>query len=685
MAVQNLFIDEGKKMGSEESLFDQVLWNGQDEPDKSLIQKVLNTLTTPFKKKSVVEYTPVDIGGTIKGDTQNYFHTLDANSGKLSKIYEVETGRAPFPFKPHWEGLLSVSDGGFIKIDDLNLITQLNETSHKHVHTVLKELSFHSIGVEFEFQRTSGENYRHFVLLPAPQNYSAFVGAEGIKDRQKKYQLGVKQLYLYYLKLNNNNYIVIRLEVSIVLMYHGNDFEPVGIIDAVKFFPQIKFGVQEVVFSDEELYPDSGESIFILPENTIHAIGLTLENIPSDVDINTCKVHNLKGRVKMTANNNSSHHLDIEPDGNGNNIDFNHFKSLRLLGIPIPSVVEKYFDTSILNSNLPGFYTDSNYAGKDGKSRFYPYNLPFFVPDPPTWATIFDYVKPNIMKEIEIQAVYGAQDKSVGNADKFKEERKVKYTYPPLSDYALTLVKKSRQGEYDNIHFHGYLGYYADNQLPVAHAPICGFCCFHLHWRWSKLNYKLNSNGVVRKLTGTGDPTRFNGWNDKGINDGSGFNLPLIPPNQSLKIAITNEGKVPFNKEFVVDPGANPITLDTDIKSVWYSVDILHDQTYPEVENRYVILEQGAGYAFRYSEEIEKVFRYVKNVILGFKPAIADMTDLVDILNLPNALDILSTADLFEINYRLMRMSNIGPYSSYEQVPQGDYQPNINNPSMKDL
>jgi len=685
MAVQNLLNDEAKKMGSEESLFDQVLWNGEDDPDTSLIQKVLSTLATPFKKKNLVQYTPVDIGGTIKGDSQNYFHTLDSNSGQLSNIYQGETGQAPFPFKPHWEGLLTVSQGGFIKITDLNLVTQLNQTSHKHIHTVLKELSFHTIGVEFEFQRTSGGTYRHFLLLPAPQNYSSYIGAEGIKDKQSKYQLGVKQQYLYYLKLSNNNYIIIRLEVSIVFMYHGNDFEPVGVIDAVKFFPQIKFGVEEVVFSDTELYPDTGSDIYVLPEDTIHAIGLTLDNLPSDVDINSCKVHNLKGRVKMTANNNSSHHIDVGPDGSGNYIDHNHFAGLRLRNIPIPAEVEKYFNPTILNSNLPGFYTDSNYAGKDGKSRFYPYNLPFFVPDPPTWATIFDYVKPNIAKETEIQAVYGIQDKTSGNIEKFKEERKVKYTYPPLSDYALTLVKKSRQGEYDNIHFHGYLGYYADNQLPVAHAPICGFCCFHLHWRWSKLNYKLNSNMVVRQFTGSGDPTRFNGWNDKGINDGSGFNLPLIPPNQSLRIAITNEEKVPFNKEFVIDPTGNPANLNPDIKSVWYSVDILHDQTDPGIERRYVILEQGAGYAFRYSVNLEDVFDYIKNVISGFNPVIGEMTDLVDILNLPNVFDILTTADLFEINYRLMRMSNIGPYSSYEQVPNGDYQPNINNPSMKDL
>lgn len=685
MAVQNLLIDEGKKMGSEESLYDQVLWNGEDEPDTSVIDKVLNTITAPFQKKSIVQYKTFDIGGTIKGDTQNYFHTLDANTGKLSKIYEGEIGRPPFPYKPYWEGLLSVSNGGFIKITDLNLITQLNETSHKHTHTVLKELSFHTVGVEFELKRTNGQIYRHFVLLPAPPNYSAFVGAEGIKDNQRRYQLGVKQFYLYYLKLSNNNYILIRLEISIVLMYHGNDFEPTGVIDAVKFFPQIKFGVEDVVFSDGELYPESGSSIYILPENLSHTIPLTLDNIPSDVDINSCKVHSLKGRVKMTANNNSSHHINVGQDASGNYVDFNHFKELRRLGIPIPSQVEKYFNPAILNSNLPGLYTDSNYAGKDGKSRFYPYDLPFFVPDPPTWATIFDYTKSNISKETEIQAVYGMQDKSTGNAEKFREERKVKYTYPPQSEYALTLVKKSRQGEYDNIHFHGYLGYYADNQIPVAHAPICGFCCFHLHWRWSKLNYKLNSNQLIRQLSGKGDPRRFNGWTDKGINDGSGFNLPLIPPNQSLRIAITNEDKVPFNKEFVVNPDANPATLNANIKSVWYSVDIQHNMTDPNVESRYVILEQGAGYAFQYSEDIEKVFRYIKNVITRLTPFIGEMTDLADLLNLPNAFDILSTADLFEINYRLMRMVNIGTYSSYEQVPHGDYQPNINNPSMKDL
>lgn len=682
MAVVNLFESRGKVMGKENSLFNQVVWD-KDEWGYSYYDLRLKRFE-PNRKMRVVPASDEERTNTYKEDTRKYFHDLNSTTGKLTELYKNERGQVPFPYKPYWDGVLTVANNDFFSIDDLVLVIQKDANSHKHVHPVLKQLSFQNIGVEFEFQTNEGGTYRHYMLLPTPENYNSYVGAEGSKDDQVRYQLGMKQEYFYYLKLNDNRYITIKLELSFVFMYHGNDFEPLGVIDASKFFPQIRYTVEELNFTDKELYPEPGGDVYLLPEEMPSLVALQLTSLPSNIDVNSCKVRGFKGRVKMTANNNSLHHVDIRPDGQGNFIDHNYLKQVRewIPAPPIPSMIEKFFNQSLVDSNVPGFYTDSNYSGKDAKSRMFPiYRI--YGAMPPTWAYIFDYVKPNILREAEIQATYGIQDRSQSNAIKFQAERKVKYTYPLGTEKAITLVKKSRQGQYDNIHFHGYLGYYKDNSLPVIHAPICGLCCFHLHWRWSKLNYDLNGS-IFRPLTpAKGNPTRFNGWTSDGYNLGGGWGLPLIPPNQSLKIALTNENKVPFNREFVINPAGTPASLDEKVKTIWYSVDVLNNVLDDEVS--YVVLEQGAGYAFQYSEDVETAFRYAKRVIRFLTPRLAAMNDIYNFLTDNSIYNILSTSDLFEITYRMMRVYNLGTYADVEQVPNGDYQSNINQPTMEDL
>lgn len=677
MAVKNLFQSNKKVLGNENSMFNEVLWDTDNWDNNSVyIVKGFDSAS----RTSLIPITPSFKTNTLKPGVA-YFNTLDETSGQLKELYKSEMGYEPPPIRPYWDGVLMASNNHFFEINNLVLKTTEPGSTHVHSHNVLKNLSFRDIAVQLKFKRNDGSAYSKVILLQAPANYKSYVGAEGKKDKQLRYQLGVKQEFEYYIKLNNNKYICILLELSVVFMYHGNDFEPLGVIDAVKFFPQIRFTSHEINFTDKNLYPANSDR-YNLPEDEPSMNLISLTDLPTDIDTNSCKIHSFKGRVKMTANNNNSHHVDIRPDGNGNYIDYNHLRNLREIGYPIPEIIEKYFDNSIVNSNVPGFFTDSNYSGKDQKNRMTPrYHLAYVFP--PTWQYIFDYVKPDITQETEIQATYGFQDKTSENADKFKAERIVKYTYPSGTDNFITLMKTSRQGEYDNIHFHGYMGKYADNNLPVIHAPICGFCCFHLHWRWAKLNYDLNSSYINQLILAKGDPTRFNGWTNEGINDGTGFGLPLIPPNQSLKIAITNEDKTPFSIDLVLDPDGDNSTLDYDIKSVWYSVDVLNPEIIPS--GSYVVLEQGAGYAFRYSASVENVFRNAKTITKILIPELAVLDDLHLLLTNVTFFNLLSTADLFEITYRLMRVFNTGTYANLEQVPRGNYRPNINEPSMEKL
>lgn len=675
-----------------------IIWEGKNP----YIIKVSWSNTTPLSPNEQIKviqlYKPMifDFEDRIIDHTMrpgsNYFHTLNANSRKLSVMYRNEYGEDIPAQKPHWDGTLNVTNNNFLSIDNLNLLTNMSGVTH--THTVLKNISFQDIELKLVFNRNDGSTYNHFIPLNAPTNYSACIGAEGtIGGNKKDYQMGLAQIFYYYLKIGDR-YIGVKVEVSIVLLYHGNDFEPLGVIDAVKFFPQIKFAFDSKRKDDPDLLPNYNEFV-VYPENDSRFNLLTLSGLPTDIDIDSCNVDGYKARVKMTANNNSMHHVEIRDDGSGNYIDYNHFRYAREEGIAIPKLFEKYFDLSLLPSNMPSFFTDSNdsEADDEGGIRKFPFYHLYGAVAPPTWAYIFDYLKPNLTEEHEIQAVYGRQDlQSKSNA--FDKERGAQYLWPQNSNPGnkkVTLTKKARQAEYDNIHFHGYMGKYADNNQPVIHAPICGYCCFHLHWRWSQLNYNLNAMGMTRLATAGGSPNRFNGWETSGEKKGDGFGLPLIPPNQSLKIAVTNENKTPFSRDSVLNPTATPEELNNNIKTVWYSVDLLD---YPiRSQTGHLVFEQGAGYAFRYNPQAERIYKTIRTVInvmryqaIFFPPGIPPVIPPVVVSFLAEVLNHMETPDMFEIVYRLMRFFNWETQiSDVNQVPNGNYHPSVTEPSMEKL
>lgn len=493
MREKILFKDDNELLGHQESLFNKVAWSKNSHFDIAEYFKVaFNSKTYVFDFDQPTTDPKMKLGN-------QYFHNLGSGQDQLSSIYNNDYGSTIPESKPQWEGRLNMSRNNFLAIDTLVL-----KTSQHHVHSVLRNLSFEDIGVNIAFERNDGSTYIHYTPLPALKNYTSYVGTEGaIGSKKNDYQIGLKQVLLYYVRLGSI-YLGIRLELSATFLYHANDFEPLGVIDAVKFFPQIKFSSDSINIFDSVLYPDA-EGTILLPNLDSRYNLLSLQGLPQDIDLNSGRIHSYKARVKMTANNNNSHHVDIVNDGAGHLIDFNHFKKLREEEIPIPSMFEKYFYTFSVPSNIPGFFVDSNASGEDEdkKTRKFPaYHVS--AEDPPTWAFIFDYLKPNITQESEIVAVYGKQDLTT-KPDSFNERSK-SYIYPPNnpSNTKITLTKTPRQGEYDNIHFHGYMGHYADNDQIVIHAPICGFCCFHLHWRWSKLNYTLNT-GTIAKMLNSGD------------------------------------------------------------------------------------------------------------------------------------------------------------------------------------
>ena len=255
-------------------------------------------------------------------------------------------------------------------------------------------------------------------------------------------------------------------------------------------------------------------------------------------------------------------------------------------------------DMHVMNSNVAGYFTDSNESMNDGRADDDTLRAWFgsFGGLPFGWRMVFDYLTANLTQEREITGVYGPND---GN--KFTQgsasRRRARYRYPASSPYHVVVAKRDRQGDYDNTHTHAKMMNDGCGNVPI-HAPFCGHSCVHLHWRWASL--------AVNGAEG-GRGWQFKGWSKSSISNHRHTAVivpqafftsgaPLIPPNQRLMHAITAPNATRFNHDHIVNQ-SSPGTLDTLRKLNWYCIDILE----PAVNQKQVIFEQGMGWSYRYA------------------------------------------------------------------------------------
>lgn len=466
------------------------------------------------------------------------------------------------------------------------------------------------------------------------------------------------------------------------MVYPVTDFEPTGIIQANKIFPQIRF-LQEK-FNIRDYTGEDVDSAYVITPS-------------AGKDGNKIKIKKYNVRTKIVCNNNSLHHIELDD----NDHDKNYFSELR--PNHLPPMFERNFNKTTYprTRNIVGLYADSNFGtsritGTSDKTRDRPNYLfevlnPYFtslsggiLQPSPFWNNIFDYSIYNLNNETEFIAVHGIQSNRFNENNCRFTESTEKYPYPdtdPASIYKISLKKEQRQGGFDNIHLHGYLGHYSDNNQPVIHAPICGYCCFHMHWRWSALNSELGDSLALtlgNKRTTKTIGEYFKGWSIDS-NDilsqrpSSGPGMPLIPYEQQLKIAITNPDAIPLNEDSSVTP-TNISLLDHERKAVWYCVDIINTEEGANLGH--LVMEQGCGYAFDYSEAgkrtvttlrrcIPNLFRQICEEELGIEDEI--FLNYLYESNILIPTTKLKVNELFEIQYRLMRLFN----TSIPNIPPG--------------
>lgn len=467
-----------------------------------------------------------------------------------------------------------------------------------------------------------------------------------------------------------NTLITVEVEYSFTFMYPKNDFEPTGVIDASKIFPQVYFKYIKEIKMDMTPYQNHPNAYLI--------------NVPEGKNGNKIKVKNLYARTKIVCNNNSSHHLN-NLDNNG--YDGDYFGSLRD-GNHIPLMFEKKYDINKKYNNTVGFYTDSNTGtikssgNSDKRARpTFQITLDSIVPDiiekrfqpAPFWNNIFDYGTYNLVNSTEFNAV--------NNINQIRQT--TKYFPSDLEPQPLTVIKEPRQGAFDNIHLHGYFGFYLDNDQPVIHAPICGYCCFHMHWRWSGLNDEIiNSSSIGGASQGFMEgferlfnvEPKYRGWGKPSKSSSQELpftrvGAPLIPSDQTLHIAVTPTTFTPEDRTGAVITPETIVPLEQTEKTIWYSVKI--ENEFGEV-GMHLSMEQGCGYAFRYSKvgetmksTLDSSFPSRYRTILTDPqyeiPGVYDQTFLDYVYDFNTQDTGLSDTEFFEMQYRFMRFFNQAP------------------------
>lgn len=238
---------------------------------------------------------------------------------------------------------------------------------------------------------------------------------------------------------------------------------------------------------------------------------------------------------------------------------------------------------------IASFFTDANGRPVLNGRRLSNVELPL-LPHPTSWTNVFDYQDSTLINEREIYAVYGPQSPNPA----LRKPRKADVVWPPSSEYRVRVDKHEDQGQYDNIHIHAMMD---DELVPdyrAVHAPGCGEACLHLHWRWSSIIPYISM--LTPSLIAPAKFRDFRGWTrELNSNSHQENGLPLIPPNQDLRVAITGPSYVRSNPQ---DNISASDVLPAERKTIWYTVDISGDLDHRPRQQQ-VILEQGISYAYR--------------------------------------------------------------------------------------
>jgi hypothetical protein len=174
------------------------------------------------------------------------------------------------------------------------------------------------------------------------------------------------------------------------------------------------------------------------------------------------------------------------------------------------------------------------------------------------------------------------------------------------------IARCDRQGEYDNLHIHPYVGFddpagagkTDDQGKPMVEAPIAADECVHLHWRWGKnLPGSAITPNLAKALRG------YSKDNQPNFTDGA----PLIPANQTLRIKIS-KSRLTAAEAAKDNSDDSSEALDISATGVWYCAVVANPA--PSAMNLFF----GHGYAVSlgWPGGGTKALTVVGGIIVGF-------------------------------------------------------------------
>lgn len=479
--------------------------------------------------------------------------TLDSSGTAISlatKPSSVATG------DPYWMLSFRIGVKGLEAFD-----ISVHESQGAGTHEpVMDKITFDGFEVDFEGGGTATFDFSNALSRTDSKAPILKVGMNGVKGADRLFQKGI------YLKLCDDLAGQCECEVELSMVFRGpmNDNDPAGMARAMKCWPEISFkwlsgGTKKVSKFRATVKPVVETQMFA-GLHAGHGSAALNESVANFFTDRTVSVNPLRA----TALHNSM--LVSLATGGGaltGGLGAAIYTMLQTSGIALPAVLPAAAVGGILGAIV----------GTVGAVNF------------PDWANIFDMRHLDMKNGRGIKAVYGPLDgANPEGTDYFSQTRDKDYDW---STGILQLVKAPRQGFYDNTHIHGKMSHLTKNGDVQSHAPFCVHSCMHTHWRWSgsNVNIAMTVPGI--------DSDWFRGWSSvPPFESNSTRSAPLIPPNQSLKVSITN-------------PGATAATdtsaLDLLKKLVWYEVEIQKSDSIPfDAGVKQVIMGHGMGWAFQY-------------------------------------------------------------------------------------
>lgn len=534
--------------------------------------------------------------------------------------------------KPFWEFDAQLSNTNGLQIN--NAVVR-NTQAVGSTEKVCKRIEFTDLKVTFTDNTTKDISFSRAF---AHANTVFLVGENGKKRTDDLYQRGV------LLKLVDDMDGDCRAEVELSAVFRGelNDGDPGGAFDGFKFYPQISFTWHRLPGSSKRVKSFSG-------------------NIKMLVDVHMPAGHH----GSMSPANVASFYTDSNASLTATDLrnKSSHYRAMQvgagaggaIAGGGITAfLASRVFPPAALPAGAIGAFVGAA-VGVYAASHF------------PDWAIIFDNGDTDIQNEKQIHCLYGPLDGiSPDGHNYFLNERSTRYDWPATSSGllgAINLVKMKRQGYYDNIHIHGKMHQQTRMGDEHAHAPFCVHSCVHLHWRWSDLN------STIAGVASHPDPSAFKGWAyHRGSNSWRAAYRPgaaLIPPNQSLKLAVTR----PSATMSASGQAANPSqSLQSNEKMLWYMVEVQRTSgfRFPAGEKQ-VFMEHGIGYAYRF--------------------AVSRLPPLPGPLaSMPQSAIQSLLGTFFHYFYQAIRYfdGDLGvPDETGQQIPSGTYTENGNHTSME--